>query len=91
MTLTGFTRRAFYSLVEVLFPEVEEEPVGEKRGRPPSLDKYGQTGLVLFYLGPKMQVKHLCSLFGITPSCCSRFVDEMLETVVHHQESFFKS
>lgn len=38
---------------------------------------------MLFYLGNTMPYKHLCLIFGITPSACSRIINKMLERVVN--------
>jgi hypothetical protein len=53
LSMTGFSRLAFYALKDVVFTDV---PVS--RGRPMLLDKEGQLGLLLFYLGSRMQLKH---------------------------------
>ncbi len=51
-------------------------------GRPRSLRPDGYLGLVLFYFGSTMSYKHLCLIFGITPSVCSRVIRYMLRLVV---------
>jgi hypothetical protein len=38
----------------------------------------GYQGLLLFYLGSTMNNKHLCIIFGFTPSVCSRKISWML-------------
>jgi hypothetical protein len=38
--------------------------------------------LFLFYLGSTMGMKHLCMIFGITPSTCSEVINKMLPLVV---------
>jgi hypothetical protein len=73
LSMTGFSRLAFYALKDVVFTDV---PVS--RGRPMLLDKEGQLGLLLFYLGSRMQLKHLCMLFGIVPSSASVIINRML-------------
>jgi hypothetical protein len=42
-----------------------------------------QLGLLLFYIGSTMGMKHLCMIFGITPSTCSEIISKMLTKVVH--------
>ena len=43
---------------------------------------------LLFYLGSTMHYKHLCVIFGITPSACSCILNNMLDMAVrqmcHH-------
>jgi hypothetical protein len=51
--------------------------------RPCLLGPDGYLGLVLFYLGSTMSDKHLCLIFGTTPSVCSRAVNWMLRKIVH--------
>ncbi len=55
---------------------------GRRRGRPRSLFPDGYLGLLLFYLGSSMNYKHLCIIFGITPSVCSRAINWMLKKTV---------
>lgn len=76
--MTGLNRRAFRSLRVFLFGDVDVR----RRGRPPSLNPEGLLGLLLFYLGSTMNTKHLCMLFGIVPSVCSRAINMMLRKVV---------
>jgi hypothetical protein len=73
--MTGLTRAAFESLKNCLF---EMPTIIPKRGRPCQLDENGKLGLYLFYIGSKMDVKHLCLLFGVTPSSCCRVIKHML-------------
>jgi hypothetical protein len=54
-----------------------------QRGQQWSLSAEGQLGLLLFYLGSTMPYKHLCCLFGITPSACSQILNKMIDQVVH--------
>ena len=53
-----------------------------RHGRPCLLGPDGYLGLVLFYLGSTMNYKHLCLIFGITPSVCSRAINWMLIKIV---------
>jgi hypothetical protein len=53
------------------------------QGRPRLLGPDGYLGLVLFYLGSTMSYKHLCLIFGTTPSVCRRTVNWMLRKIVH--------
>jgi hypothetical protein len=44
----------------------------------------GYLGLVLFYMGSTMTNKHLCLIFGTTPSVCSRAINWMLKKSFGH-------
>jgi hypothetical protein len=80
LNLTGFTKCAFNKLLRILFIDGKDDNIrlsGRKRGRPTSLDKRGQLGLYMFYLGSRMSLKHLCLLFGVTPSVASVLLDKM--------------
>jgi hypothetical protein len=46
---------------------------------PHLLTPEGYLGLLLFYLGSTMTYKHLCLIFGITPTVCSHLVNWMLK------------
>ncbi len=46
------------------------------------LSPEGYLGLLLFYLGSRINYKHLCLIFGITLSVCSCLVNWMLKKVV---------
>jgi hypothetical protein len=85
LLLTGLNRDAFYLLLDVVIPHNHRlRSHRRKRGRQWSLSAEGQLGLLLFYLGSTMPYKHLCLLFGITPSACSRIVNKMLNRVVRN-------
>jgi hypothetical protein len=79
--MTGMTRGAFVLLDDQVTFSVRNNRT-TTIGRPSSLDSRGQLGLFLFYIGSKMGTKHLCLIFGITPSCCCRFVNKLLRLVV---------
>ena len=76
--MTGLTRHAFSLLHDVLF--VGQQP--QRMGRHRLMESTAQLGLFLFYLGSTMGMKHLCMIFGITPSTCSEVIDKMLHLVV---------
>jgi hypothetical protein len=78
LNMTGLTRHAFSLLHDVLF--VGQQP--QRMGRPRLMESTSQLGLFLFYLGSTMGMKHLCMIFGITPSTCSEVIDKMLHLVV---------
>ena len=79
--MTSLTRPTFAMLLDYLFDL--EDIVGHcRRRRPRLLGPEGCLGLLLFYLGSTMNYKHLCMLFGITPSVCSRVINMMLKKVV---------
>jgi len=46
------------------------------------MDKPAQLGLFLFFIGSTMGYKHLCLIFGCTPTVCSRVITSMLNLVV---------
>ena len=65
LNLTGMSRAAFVKLENIAFPANERETKG---GRPSLLDRSGQLGLLLLYMGSTMGTKHLCLIFGVVPS-----------------------
>ena len=75
LTLTGFNRKTFGRLFLILFDKTRNQ---SKHGRKATLDNRAQLGLTLFYLGSRMNLKHLSMLFGATPSCCSRYIHRVL-------------
>jgi hypothetical protein len=77
--MTGLSRQAFLLLFDVLFPD-NQQP--KKAGKPPLMDPTAQLGLYLFFIGSTMGIKHLCLIFGVTPSVCSRTIHAMLLLVV---------
>ncbi len=84
LLLTGVSRPVFLILLDVLIPRGHRLRLQRRRrGRQWSLSAQGQLGLLLFYLGSTMSYKHLCLIFGITPSACSRIVNKMLHRVVN--------
>ena len=80
--ITGLTKRVFWHLHRILFPPPSIDPntrmPTRRRGRPQILSSEGKLGLLLFYIGSCMSAKFLCMLFGVTPSCCSQILNEML-------------
>jgi len=78
LDLTGFSRDAFMRLERRLFTARERKG---NAGRPLSLDFRGQLGLYLFFLNSKMQIKHLCLLFGIVPTTACKYIDAFIELV----------
>ena len=51
-------------------------------GRPQLMDKPAQLGQFLFFIGSTMGYKHLCMIFGCTPTVCSRVIISMLKLAV---------
>ena len=80
--LTGLNRRAFRMLMAYIFDL--DQFTRRHHGRPRLLGPDGYLGLVLFYLGSTMSYKHLCLIFGITPSVCSRAINWMLKKIVRN-------
>ncbi len=84
LLLTRVSRRAFYMLLDIVIPPSHRlRRCRRRKGRQWSLSAEGQLGLLLFYFGSTMPYKHLCLLFGITPSACSRMLNKMIDRVVH--------
>jgi hypothetical protein len=81
--MTGLNREAFRALLEKNF-DLDAIVRNRPCGRPRSLNPDGYLGLLLFYLGSMMTSKHLCLIFGITPSVCSRAINFMLSRVVRN-------
>ncbi len=79
--LTGLSRRAFAMLMDYLF-DLEDMAQHRRHGRPPSLGPVGYVRLLLFYLGSTMSYKHLCMIFGLTPTVCGRTINWMLRKTV---------
>jgi hypothetical protein len=71
--MTGLSRQAFSLLHDLLFSS----------GRPQLMPSTAQLGLFLFFIASTMGHKHLCMIFGITPSTCSEIINKMLKLVVH--------
>jgi hypothetical protein len=46
------------------------------------MDPNADLGLFLFFIGSTMGYKHLCLIFGCTPTVCSRVLNKMLKLVV---------
>ena len=70
LLMTGLTRDAFNTLLDIIKPP-GHSALPKQKGRKWSLPPDAQWGLLLFYVGSTMVMKHLCLLFGITPSVCS--------------------
>jgi len=64
------SRQAFLQLFDVLFIDGH------------LMDPIAQLGLYLFFVGSTMGIKHLCLIFGVTPSVCSHTIIAMLSLVV---------
>jgi hypothetical protein len=54
----------------------------QETGSSQLMDKPAQLGLFLFFIGSTMGYKHLCLIFGCTPTVCSRVITSMLKLVV---------
>ncbi len=72
--MAGLTRGAFASILDYLF-DLEEIAYRRRCGWPLSLSPNGYLGLLLYYLGSKMQYRHRCLIFSITPSVCGRAIN----------------
>jgi hypothetical protein len=76
--ITGLNQHTFIRLLDYIF-DLEEITHRRAHGRPGSLTSEGYLGLLLLYLGSTMSYKHLCLIFGITLTVCSRSVNWMLK------------
>ena len=81
LCLTGFTREVFFELVHICFEEHEINPPPRK-GRKNTLDCFARVGLLLLYLGSRIQVKFLCMIFGAVPSVIDRDIKFMVRLVI---------
>jgi DDE superfamily endonuclease len=81
LVMTGLSRTAFQELSSVLFQDNNQQPI-LRRGRPELLDCNAQLGLYLFFIGSTMGIKHLCLIFGVVPSVCSKVINSMVRLVV---------
>jgi hypothetical protein len=82
--VTGFTRVAFDALVEVIFEGDEDD---RKRGKKSLLSNQEKVGLLLMFLGSRMELKFLAMTFGITPSTVSRTIRTMIWKASRRLES----
>jgi hypothetical protein len=77
--MTRLNQEAFRFLIQYLF-NLEDIAHHRHQRRPCMLCPDGYLGLLLFYLGSTMNAKHLCLIFGITPSVCSQMIQLMVLT-----------
>ena len=75
LLMTGVTRHVFRMLLGILYSPHElllaRFNYVSHPGRKPSLLPPAELGLFLYFIGSTMSIKHLCMLFGSTPSVCS--------------------
>ena len=81
LCITGFTKSAFLELVGICFTNDEINPP-PSRGRKPTLNCFARLGLLLLYLGSRVQTKFLCMIFGATPSIIERDIKFMIRLVI---------
>jgi hypothetical protein len=79
--MTGLTGEAFVTLHDILQPP-EYHSFERRKGHKWSLPSGALLGLLPFYLGSTMSYKHLCLVFGITPSVCSHILNNMIKLAV---------
>jgi hypothetical protein len=79
--MTGLTRESFWALLDYIF-DVENIVLCRRRGWPRSMGPDGYLGLLQLYSGSTMNNKHLCLIFGLTLSVCSRTINWMLQMTV---------
>jgi hypothetical protein len=87
LLMTGLTRRAFTLLLHILFTDNNQQPTVSKMGRPELLDPIAHLGLYLFFIGSTMGIKHLCFIFGVTPTQCSAVINKMIQLIVKKLKS----
>lgn len=63
ITMTGFTKKVFKSLLLILFPKKKRRI---EKGRPSIATISDKLGLVLLYLGSRMNLSQLSMLFGFS-------------------------
>jgi hypothetical protein len=81
LAMTGLSRSAFQQLSLALFVDNNQQPILQ-RGRPELLDCISQLGLYLFFIGSTMGIKHLCLIFVVVLSVCSKVINRVLRWVV---------
>ncbi len=79
--MTGLNRHAFRCLLWYLIDD-DEIVTHCRRGRPRLLSADGYLCLLLFYLGSTMHYKHLCLIFGLTPTVYGKAINWMLQRTV---------
>jgi hypothetical protein len=82
LSITGFNRVGFKELERTVFPIEDIALIGVKNGRPEILDNKGKLGLFLLYVTSRMEVKHLCLIFGVPPTTCIRYINKMMKLIV---------
>jgi hypothetical protein len=75
--MIGLNQKVCRSLLQYLF-DLEDIAHHCRHGRPCLFHPDGYLGLLLFNLGSTMNAKHLCLIFGITPTVCSWVIWLML-------------
>jgi hypothetical protein len=83
LSITGFSKKAFWKLVQVVFEDEETK----KTGRPRLFKNEDKIGLVLMYLGSQMSYKHLSLIFGILPCAISAYLRETMGLIVKKLKS----
>jgi hypothetical protein len=82
LEVTGFSFSSFRSLVQLLNRN-DSRQRSVRAGRPWALDYNGRSGVLLFYLGSQMRTKHLCLLFGVTPTVIERVLEDSMRMVIN--------
>lgn len=76
--ITGMTYETFARLLNTLFP-----PDAARIGRPSVLDKKARLGLLLLYLGGRVNTRGLSAIFGcVSEAVISRHIGAMLDLVI---------
>ena len=86
LLMTGLTWEAFNSRNGIVLPPGHQS-LGNKKGCKWSLPPDAQLGILFFHLGSTMQCMHLCMLFEIMPSACSRILNNMLKIAIRRLQN----
>ncbi len=81
LLMTGVTRDVFGMLLTILYPASTIQRLIRAKGRPRLMSPHAELGLFLFYIGSTMQIKHLCLIFGITPTRCAAVIRHLLRAI----------
>jgi hypothetical protein len=81
LLMTGLAHDVFIMLYNILqLPD--HHSLDRRKERKWTLLSDAQLGLLLLYSGSTMNYKHLCLIFGIIPSVCSRILVHMVKPTI---------
>jgi hypothetical protein len=79
--MTGFNFRAFYSLCDALYSNMDVERERNRTGRPALMSLIDKVGLYLVYVGSTMTQTEIGIIFGILQPTVSTVIGEMVARV----------